>query len=128
MSDSQPNAVLEPGDVDYLSTIGQSRAVLYADNTPYMTVQQSLDAYMRSMISLKEAQEMTSRAMRKLREESEMPSVSTPIDFTKPPEEIRKPVMDTLPIRLRLERIPFTEAIKLMGLREALRYQFQRSR
>lgn len=115
MSDSQPDAVLEPGDVDYLSAIGQSRAILYANNMPYV-------------IASKEAEEMTSRAMRKLREESEMPSVSPPVDFTNPPEEIRKPVMDTLSIRLRLEKIPFTEAVKLMGLREALRYQFQRSR
>lgn len=128
MSDSQPNAVLEPGDVDYLSAIGQSRAVLYANNKPYITVQQSLDAYMRSMISLKEAQEMTSRALRRYREESEIPNVSPPANFTNPPEEIRKPVMDTLPIRLRLERIPFLEAVKLMGLREALRYHFGRSR
>lgn len=86
-------------------------AILYADGKECLR-------FHAGMITMNEAEELSSKSMQHCLnhfEHEEVPEPINPLPLTQ---------RDNLEIRMRLEKIPFFEAVRLMGLKRAIRYQF----
>lgn len=94
-------------------------AILYADNKEYLR----LSAQIQHMVAERKTDEMFSKITESLQycggnlKTEEIPE---PID---PPTPTKR---DNLEIRMKIEKIPFFEAVRLMGFKQAIRYQFKR--
>lgn len=93
-------------------------AVLYADDKEYLRVRNIHHAEMIGMMKAHKTDEMFSKYMRHYFDNFEHEETPESID---PPQQSQ---MDNLEIRMKIEKIPFFEAVRLMGLKRAIRYQF----
>lgn len=100
------SSAVYPYDVEYadLRYLQESLA------SSMMTAAEARDLYSQAIGAIYSCGSDAPKAIADLKDDN----VSTPTDHLK--------------IRMQLEKIPFLEAVKLMGFRKAIRYQFQRSR
>lgn len=92
--------------------------ILYADDKEYIRFRNLCHAEMFGIMTAHEVRESFSKSMQHYFDNFEHEEVS---EHIKPPQQNQ---MDNLEIRMRIEKIPFFEAIRLMGLKRAIRYQF----
>ena len=93
---------------------------LYADNHVFLTLGQVREAYLNGEIDKHEA----------INAAGCLANGWGYFIETEPkkPDPIPKNSIDRLQLRMQLEKIPFLEAVRLIGFRKAIRYLFQRSR
>ena len=93
---------------------------LYADNRVFLTLGQVREAYFKGEIDKHEA----------INAAGCLANGWGYFIETEPkkPDPVPKKSVDRLQVQMQLEKIPFLEAVKLMGFRKAIRYLFQRSR
>lgn len=99
-------------------------SAVYPYDVEYAELRYLSEAMTRSMITVEEARDLYSQAIGAM--------YSYGSDAPKAIADLKdgntSTPVDNLKIRMQLEKIPFLEAVKLMGFRKAIRYQFQGSR